>query len=168
LPVLTDGRRASDEDNRRGYYEYEPVKRIRHDASWLGLAAGKALKVVYLLLKELPPQHEYRVLFMRRDLAEVVRSQQAMLDRRGERGANLDAREMVQIYERQLAALDDWLDEGRNFRRLDVEYCRVVAEPQAQSRRMVEFLGVPLDIEAMARVVEPALYRQRSVESTPH
>ncbi|MEX2306447.1 MAG: sulfotransferase [Pirellulales bacterium] len=161
LPVLTDGVRESDDDNLRGYYEYEPVKSTRRDASWLQHAAGKAVKVVYLLLKDLPMQYEYHVIFTRRDLQEVVRSQQVMLDRRGERGANLGSQEMVRTFQRQLQALEDWLNQRRNFRRLDVPYREVLADPRAQSRRMAEFLGVPLDIEAMAAVVEPSLYRQR-------
>ena len=162
LPVLTDSVRASDDDNLRGYYEYEPVKSIRRDASWLQHAEGKAVKVVYLLLKDLPIQYQYRVIFTRRDLQEVVRSQRVMLDRRGERGANLGSQEMIRTFQRQLKALDDWLDQRPNFRRLDVQYSDVVADPRAQARRMAEFLGVPLDIEAMAAVVEPSLHRQRS------
>jgi hypothetical protein len=162
LPVLTDGVRSNDDDNLRGYYEYEPVKSMRRDASWLRHAAGKAVKVIYLLLKDLPPQYEYSVIFTRRDLQEVVRSQQVMLDRRHQRGANVGPQDMIQTFQRQLQALDEWLETRPNFRRLNVEYRDVVANPRAQSRRIVEFLGIPLDIEAMAAVVEPALYRQRS------
>jgi hypothetical protein len=120
------------------------------------------VKVVYLLLKDLPLQYQYRVIFARRNLQEVVHSQQVMLDRRGERGAKLDSQEMIQTFQRQLEKLDDWLGKHPNFRRLDVPYREVVVDPRAQAQRMADFLGVPLDIEAMAAVVEPSLYRQRS------
>ena len=50
LDVLADGVRVADEDNPRGYYEFEPVKRTKQDDSWLTQAAGKAVKMVHLLL----------------------------------------------------------------------------------------------------------------------
>ncbi len=163
LPVLTDQVRASDEDNLKGYFEFEPVKAVKRDASWVGDAVGKAVKVVYMLLKDLPAAHEYRVLFMRRDLVEVVGSQQAMLARRGEPGAPVPRQEMAAIFERQLEKTDQWLAAQPNFRRLDVDYLGVVTNPQNEARRVSDFLGLPLDVAAMTAAVDPALYRQRSI-----
>src|SRR5947208_15012411 len=81
LPPLTDGLRQPDEDNPRGYFEFEPVKQIRRDTAWLQLAVGKAVKMVHLLLPELPldQNHRYRVIMMRRDLSDVLASQNKML-----------------------------------------------------------------------------------------
>src|SRR6185312_9405208 len=45
VPVMSDGLREADEDNPRGYLEYEPVKNLLKDASWLGEGRGKALKI---------------------------------------------------------------------------------------------------------------------------
>lgn len=162
LPVLTDQVRASDEDNLRGYLEFEPVKAVKRDASWVADAVGKAVKVVYLLLKDLPAAHEYRVLFMRRDLAEIVGSQQAMLARRGEPGAPVPNREMADVFARQLKKTDQWLAAQSNFRLLDVGYRDVITDPQNQSRRVSEFLELPLDVVAMTAAVDPSLYRQRT------
>lgn len=162
LPVLTDQVRASDEDNLRGYLEFEPVKAVKRDASWVADAVGKAVKVVYLLLKDLPAAHEYRVLFMRRDLAEIVGSQQAMLARRGEPGAPVPNREMAAVFARQLKKTDQWLAAQSNFRLLDVGYRDVITDPQNQSRRVSEFLELPLDVVAMTAAVDPSLYRQRT------
>src|SRR5438046_6429896 len=83
MPVRTDGFRKADEDNPRGYLEYEPVKRTREDSSWVSDAVGKAVKVVYLLLRDLPDGFDYRVILMRRSLREVLASQSAMLMRSG-------------------------------------------------------------------------------------
>lgn len=162
MAVLADHIRATDEDNLRGYYELEAVKATKRDASWLSEAPGKVVKVIYLLLKELPPTYNYQVIFMQRDLGEVVRSQQAMLDRRGERGAPLKPEELAGLFERQLQETDRWLTGQANFRRLDVPYRDVITNPQVQSERVCEFLGVPLDVAAMTAIVEPTLYRQRS------
>src|SRR5438876_12209503 len=81
VEVVTDHVRAADTDNPRGYHEFEKVKRIKQDASWLPLTRGKALKMVSQLLYDLPPGENYRIIFMERDLDEVLRSQEKMLER---------------------------------------------------------------------------------------
>ena len=72
IPALTDGQRTADDDNPRGYYEFERVKSLRADKAWLDLAQGKVVKVIHLLRPELPADRPYRVVFMERDLREVV------------------------------------------------------------------------------------------------
>src|SRR5437764_1475845 len=76
IEVLTDGVRAADTDNPRGYYELEKVKRLKQDASWLPQARGKVFKMVSQLLYDLPASEAYRVLFMERDFDEMLRSQE--------------------------------------------------------------------------------------------
>ncbi len=162
LPALTDAARGADEDNLRGYYELEAVKRTKQDSSWVQGALGKTVKVIYLLLKDLPADYEYRLVFMRRNVDEVVRSQQAMLARRGEKGAEIPASQMAAMFQRELDRFDQWLARQPGFQVLDVEYRAVIDDPQGQARRICGFLGQPLDIDAMAAAVDPALYRQRS------
>jgi len=161
MPVLADHQRAADEDNRKGYFELESVKRTKHDAAWLSEAPGKVVKVVYMLLYDLPADFEYRVLFMRRNLAEVVASQQAMLARRAEKGASVSADQMVGVFQRQLEKADDWLAEQPNFEVLDVDYHQVVSDPQSEAAKIAEFLGTGLDEAKMAAAVDAKLYRNR-------
>src|SRR5947209_18564630 len=87
LEVVTDGIRAADTDNPRGYYEFERVKKIKTDAAWLPGARGKAVKMVSQLLYDLPAGEAYRILFMDRDLDEVLASQEKMLARLGRSAA---------------------------------------------------------------------------------
>ena len=162
LPALTDATRGADEDNLRGYYELEVVKRTKQDSSWVGGALGKAVKVIYLLLKDLPADYEYRLVFMRRNVDEVVRSQLAMLARRGEKGAKIPASQMAATFQRELDRCDQWLARQSGFQVLDVEHRAVIDDPRGQARRICDFLGQSLDIDAMAAAVDPALYRQRS------
>ena len=54
IPVVTDNIRTADTDNPRGYYEFEQVKKIKEDVSWLPGTRGKAFKMVSQLLYELP------------------------------------------------------------------------------------------------------------------
>lgn len=161
LPTLSDGLRGADENNLRGYFEYEPVKRLRTDRSWLPQARGQAVKVIHLLLRELllDGSLQYRIVFMRRPIDEVLASQHAMLKRDGKAGA--DPALLRKVFEGQLAQLDTWLAAQPAIRVLPVDYHRVVREPQAVADAVAGFLGLDLDTAAMTQAVDPALHRER-------
>lgn len=161
MPVLVDDRRPPDEDNPRGYYEYEEVKSLGKDGSWLSSAGETAVKVVSLLLYDLPPDLEYRVLFMTRDLDEVLRSQAKMLKRRGEPPGD-DDRTMRTHFGRHLRDVRKWLADRRHVPVLECEFERIIDRPADAVRRIVEFLDCSLDQKAMSNVVDPSLYRQKS------
>jgi len=162
LPVLTDELRSADEDNPRGYYEFERVKALdKGDAAWVADARGKAVKVISALLQHLPADYEYRVLFIHRNLTEVLASQRKMLRNRGEEDAVSDE-EMTRLFELHLADVEGWLDRQPNMRTLHVDYNAMLADPRPFVAQIDEFLGLGLDQEAMEAVVDPALYRNRS------
>jgi hypothetical protein len=161
VPPLTDHVRKPDEDNPLGYYEFEAVKQTKKDASWLQQAAGKTVKMVYRLLYDLPPDHRYRVVFMRRKLEEVIASQDVMLGRRGRRADTLSRDRLRGLFEEQLHEFERWVARQPNFQILDVSYNDVLADPRAAAQAVNQFLGGAFNVEAMAKVVEPLLYRQR-------
>ena len=165
VPILTDRVRAADDDNPRGYFEFEPVKHLHTgtDPAWLDSAAGQAVKIISFLLTWLPESYDYRVLFMRRDLGEVVASQETMLERRGETTAvsGKSAAETAQLYAAHLAQVERFLARRVCFTTLDVEYRAALATPRAQAERIATFLDARLDVAAMAAAVDPALHRQR-------
>lgn len=161
LPVLVDHVREADEDNPRGYYEFEPVKRTKEDPSWLESAHGKAVKLVYRLLRDLPPDHSYRALFMRRRLSEIHASQETMLSRNQKQESSLDEATFQRMFAREIESIRDWLGKQRNLAVLEVDYNRLMEDPEPHVKAIDEFLGGGLDTEAMIRVVEPDLYRQR-------
>ena len=161
VPALTDHVRSQDEDNPRGYYELEAVKKTRSDPTWLARARGRVVKLVHLLLYDLPDAHSYRVVFMRRDLSEVVRSQAVMLERRGTEGADLSADQLIKAFEGQLDKVQKWLGERPNFEVLYVNYNELVADPGPAAAAINGFLGGGLDESAMLAAVDPSLYRQR-------
>src|SRR5262245_31379692 len=113
IPVLTDGLRKADDDNPLGYYEFEPVKRLDKDASWLNDAYNKAVKIIFIFLYRLPPEHKYKVLFMKRNLDEVVASQKMMLRRRQESDRMTD-QQLVDSFNDQLQKLDLWIRRQQN------------------------------------------------------
>lgn len=162
LPVLVDDVRESDADNPRGYYEFEPVKKTREDASWLARARGRAVKMVYRLLRDLPADSSYRVVFMNRRLSEVMASQEAMLARNRKRVAPMDSATFEKTFAGELRRIKAWLEQQPNFRVLEVDYNRVLEDPRPAIAALGAFLDGGLDTDAMREVVEPQLYRQRS------
>ena len=164
IPVLVDGLREADEDNPRGYYELEQVKKIAQDQSWLTEARGKAVKLIARLLTELPVGPKYKVLFMRRDLDEVLKSQKKMLERRGE-PLGPDDGEMRRLLLGHVLETEDWLRSRKDVEVLFVSYNRMVAEPRPQAERIARFLGGRVAVDKMVETVDRALYRQRASAS---
>ena len=160
LDALDDGVRTADEDNPKGYLEFEKVKNLRNDSSWVGSAQGKAAKIVAPLLQYLP-QGQYRLVLMERDLDEVLRSQAAMLGRSGKAGARLTDEQLKGVYEKQLAQANRWI-EARNLPVVAIRYKDCIDSPRQAADAVNRFLGGGLDAAAMAGVVDPRLYRQRS------
>lgn len=163
MPILTDYVRTADEDNPRGYYEFERVKRLRADQSWLPEAVGKAVKIISFLLESLPGGYFYRILFMQRSLPEVLASQRKMLERRGMPVADpgADDRRMTELYLRHLSHTARWLQNRPNMRVMPVGHLDAIADPAAAARRVNAFLGGRLDEAKMAAAVDRDLHRQR-------
>ena len=160
LQSVIDEQRPSDADNPRGYFEDVRAKDLERDASWLEEARGKAVKVISALLRHLPSGHRYRIVFMRRAMAEVVASQAAMLARAGKPvDPTSDARMQV-LFERHVASVAAELERRTDVTVLFVDYEAAVADPTAAAARVNVFLGGMLDERAMAAAVEPLLRRQ--------
>jgi len=161
LTPLTDNRRVADEDNPKGYYEDERIKRLAKDASWLGEARGKVVKVVSPLLKHLRGEFRYRIVFVRRDMAEVLASQRQMLVRRNQPTDAVSDDQMTAAYGKHLAGIEAWLGEQPNIDVLYVTYKDVVAAPAEHAERINQFLGRRLDTASMVAAVDRTLYRQQ-------
>jgi sulfotransferase family protein len=163
LSVMTDSIRQADIDNPKGYYEYERVKNLEKetDKSYVREARGKVLKVISFLLKDLPDDNFYRVVFMRRHLDEVIASQNKMLDRRGE-DAIEDRETMAEAYRNHLAAVKILVRKRPNLEMLEFRYDEAVKNPKEAARMVNAFLGGALDERAMATVIDGELYRNRA------
>jgi hypothetical protein len=162
IPPLTDELRTADSDNPRGYYEFERVKRMdKGDTEWLSDAEGKSVKVISALLKHLPGEYQYQVIFMKRSMAEILASQRKMLDRRGEDSDKMDDDQMAMLFHKHLTSVEQWLAAQSNMSVLEVNYREVLDDPLAQIERLNRFLGGQLDRDNMVAVVDPVLYRNR-------
>jgi hypothetical protein len=160
-PVITDGFREADEDNPKGYFEEEKVKDLHKDSEdrrWLRHSRGRAVKIISFLLKNLPQDNNYKVIFMRRDLPEVLASQTKMLVRRNEPNDTTDE-QMMQIWQDHLWKVNYFLKHARHIEHIEILYSEAVANPLEQVRRIRDFLGRQMNLERMAQVVDPTLYR---------
>ena len=162
LPILTDAIRAADEDNPNGYFELEQVKQLAEgQRAWLAEADGKIVKVISALLEHLPGEHHYKILFMERQIAEILASQQKMLARRNETSRVSDA-EMEAQFREHLKAIKYWLARQPNMEVLYVDYNRMMADPDAYCQKIADFISLPLDVAKMRSVPNERLYRNRA------
>ncbi|MBO4553387.1 sulfotransferase [bacterium] len=162
IPPLQDNIRTADEDNPKGYYEFERVKKLPNDTAWMPEAVGKAVKIIALLLTKLPLKgYRYKVLFMRRDIEEIMKSQKQMLIRRGESTDKISDEEMITTYNRHLSEVLNFLEANSCFTVFFVNYNDLMRDPEDWVPRIAAFLGKEMDTEAMKAVVDPKLYRNR-------
>lgn len=162
LDILTDSLRTADEDNPNGYFEIERSKSLRNgDKLWLKNAQGKAVKVISYLLEYLPDDLDYDIIFMEREIGEILASQKKMLQRRNETPKISDS-QMEAEYREHLRAVRYWLARKPNMRVRYIKYNDLLAEPGVFCSSIAEFLGLPLNIDAMKAVPDHGLYRNRS------
>lgn len=162
IPIMTDAVRTADVDNPKGYFEFERVKDLEKDPdrSWVREARGKALKVISWLLKDLPDDNAYQIIFMRRDIDEVLASQNKMLEHRGEQDTTDDAI-MAEAYRNHLASVRIMARKKPNWSIVEIRYDEAIRDPAAVARRVNEFLGGRHDVGRMVEAVDEKLYRNR-------
>lgn len=162
LEILTDNLREADSNNPKGYYEFERVKQLKDgDFDWLPDAIGKVVKIVTGLITFLPDEHNYKVVFMQRDLNEVLSSQKKMLGRLGKADDKIPDDRMAKIYQEHLKQVNGWIDKQPNMEVLKVNYNTMVVDPVDSLKAINAFLGKKMDVETMADVVDKKLYRER-------
>ncbi len=157
MNLLTDHNRKSDESNPKGYYEYEPVMAIHKNNDWLHLARNKSVKVVAPLLKFLDPKYRYKVVFMNRDITEVMKSQQKMI------GKDPDVLS-IRLFEscrNQLKFTESWKEKEPGVELIYVNYKDALNNTDEVIKKVVSFIGIALNKKEMAKCVDKTLYRNR-------
>jgi hypothetical protein len=162
MSAVVDALRQADEDNPNGYFEIEASKSLKDgEKKWLYEAQGKVVKVISYLLEFLPDDLSYDVIFMEREISEVLASQRKMLQRRNETSTLSDA-EMEAQFREHLRAVKYWTARKPNMRILFVKYSQMVDAPETLCKSIVDFLEIPLDLKTMESVPSQSLYRNRS------
>ena len=166
LPPLTDNIRTADNDNPKGYYEFERAKKLKEgDVAWLPEAQGKAVKIITALLTHLPSTYNYQVIFMERALPEILASQRKMLVNRGEDPDKVSDEELTRLYQKHLNQVMNWIKSQPNVQYLGVNYNLILQDPDPYIKQVNQFLGNTLGVEEMSGVIDPNLYRQRNLDS---
>jgi len=156
--ILTDENRKADESNPKGYYEYDPVMSIHKDNSWLRKAKDKSVKIVAPLLKYLDPKYRYKVIFMTRDLNEVIKSQQIMT---GKDPDTLPLK-LLESYHKLLNKVELWKNNEPGVEMIYINYKDTLDNPSEVLDRVITFVGEDLDKQSMIGCVDKKLYRNRS------
>jgi hypothetical protein len=162
IEPLMDGIRKPDEDNPKGYYEFERVKQVKNDKAWLEGAKGKLVKIITQLLRNLPPDYRYKVIFMRRNIDEILASQKRMLQRRRTYDESVRDEDMGTMLLAHADQVLTWADAQENFDCMEADYNEILKDARPTVDEIYEFLGGDLDTDAMTAVVDKALYRQRA------
>ncbi|MEM7010038.1 MAG: alkaline phosphatase family protein, partial [Verrucomicrobiota bacterium] len=163
IPALTDEKRAADESNPRGYLEYEPATQLQRNQTWIPEAKGKVVKIVAQLLPFLPkkdangrPLH-FRVLFLNRDLDEILESQRKMLEREG-RLNEVGKGDLAHAFRHQLAQVRQLLNQ-RSIPAQDFRYRDAIDDPALFAEKVGVFIRKPDSAPAMAQAIDRKLYR---------
>lgn len=159
MAVVTDKIRQADPDNPRGYYEFEKAKSIEKDTSWLDECKGKALKMISALVAHLPLDRKYKIIFMERDLKEVVKSQKIMLERADRAGSTLSDDELIKKFEIHLDDTKKWLACRNNIEVIYINYNRMIEYPDKCLEKIDDFLEIKLNMQEMKKAVDKKLYR---------
>jgi len=164
VPIMTDAEREADIDNPKGYFEYERIKDLEKetDKSYVREGRGKALKVISFLIKDLPDDNDYRIIFMRRDLDEVLASQNKMIDRLGAQDAAAEQEAMKEAYRNDIVRTRLLCKNRPNFELIEVHYKKSIDDPAATAASVNAFLDGRLDEAAMRASVDGSLYRNRA------
>jgi hypothetical protein len=163
LQIVTDEIRNADDDNPNGYFELETVKSLSEgNVVWLQKAGDKVVKVIAPLLEHLPSQYSYKVIFMERELKEILASQKKMLANRNE-STKLDDSQMELQFRSHLAAVKAWLVRQPYIEVLYLNFNSLVTDPKPICVNISSFLGIPMNIDRMVSVPTEKLYRNRAV-----
>lgn len=165
MDLMHDGKRAADEDNTEGYWEWEEIKALRKNPRLIEKAEGKAIKIISALLPQLPPGHRYKIIFMKRPVAEVVDSQWAMLARNGHKPRS-EKEHLIRTQQTHLDQTLAALRQRKDITLLEIDYPSLVANPATQIKTLQDFLGKSLPHpENLTTPIRPELHRQKALST---
>ena len=162
MEPLTDNVRTADKDNPKGYYEFERVKDLPEDTEWLENAEGKAVKVLAEQIKHLPDGYDYKVIFMERNLEEIIESQRKMLIRQGKDPDKVSREELRDMFTKYRSILKNEISSHPNMEVIYVSYNDIMSHPEVSVDSIIAFHNGELDKEKMVNVIDEDLYRNRA------
>lgn len=162
IQILTDNIRSADVDNPRGYFEYEKVKNLQNDNSWLQEAEGKALKVIAQLTPYLPIDFNYSVILMKRNIDEILLSQGKMVENLGGRKATVGSEVLKKVFEVQLKKCEEYINANKNFKKYEADFNKLVSGNIEIIKNLNSHLDLKLKLENITGVIDKSLYRNKA------
>lgn len=157
LPVATDGKRKPDDDNPKGYVEIESIiDKLRDNPEFVFNFEDQVVKVIAYGLQYLP-RGNYKVVYMDRNIEEVLDSMEKMMgskdeEREGTKAAFIKLNEKTKV---NISSRED-IDV------LFVNYNEILSSPEEQLVKVHRFFeDKNLDLAKMVEAVDNTLYRQR-------
>ncbi len=167
VELVVDGHRPPDQNNPNGYFEHQSVLDLATDAEFLEGKGGLAVKVIYRLLQYIPIHMQQKVIFLERDLDEVIASQNTMLKREADTAMALDESEALKaLFEKELLRCRHWLEKQKQIQTCWVKHRQLLEQAHPTMTTISNFLKIPLDIASMTAAVDPKLYRHQARRST--
>ena len=161
IEPLTDAKRAADEDNPEGYWEWDDIKKLPKNPRLIEAAEGKVVKVISALLPNLPGKHRYTIIYMVRPTEQVVNSQWAMLARKGSQPKS-EKKHLIEVQEHHSRQIREVLKKSERVTLLEVSFPDLVADPEPVIAKLAELLPRRFTPgPAVAACVKPQLFRNR-------
>jgi len=159
IPIASDDLRKSDENNPKGYYELEGGKiidRLMEKTFPIEEYEGRFIKITAFGLSFLP-QGSYKIIYMERNLDEVMDSMEKMAK------INDETREETK---ESFKKLNEKIKNDIKYRDdidvLFVNYNEMLEIPEENVKRVCNFLNLyDAAVNAMVGVIDTRLYRQR-------
>ena len=162
INIVVDNICKADDDNPKGYFEDERVKNLKENNSWLNDSLNnKAIKIISFLLYNLPQTNFYKIIFMERDMEEILKSQKKMLSKNNESSDTVDDATMTRKFNEHLGKIKKWLKDQRNIDCIYVKYHDVLREPLKYADKIKKFLNFDLNTEQMVKAIDKRLYRNK-------
>ena len=157
VQVMKSDHKPADIHNPKGYYELSEAQLLAQGAGFLKHCTGKAVKVYAHFLPHLPPDYNYKIIYIHRDVYEIIKSQNIM-------GGNTGAAHFstAQALENRREKALGWIRQTPGISLLELDYREVVNHPEIHAESIASFMESELNIHDMTMAVDKSLYRQKS------
>ncbi len=166
ISLLYDSERLPDEFNPYGYYEHQIIHNLAKtsDISCLQQYKGYAVKIISPILVKLTITFPARIIYIKRDLQEVIVSQQKMSYKNkllNISSLSLDQKKLLNIFEKHTQQMMSFILHNPNLKLLEVNFSEVFSHSENIINSIDKFLDGNLERTGMKSVIKPELYRNK-------
>ncbi len=157
LPVAFDESRPADEHNPKGYFELAGGKIINQlmDGTFdMAAHTGRVVKVTAYGLKFLP-QGKYKIIYMRRNIDEILNSMQKM-------DGEIDKEKDGPLFARLDKFSLKLMDSNKDIEYITINYRDIIDNPRTEIEKVGNFFNEQFDFDSALEAVDSKLYRNRA------